>query len=348
MPLARVIAERPDVFNHNVEVVPRLYPVARRGSRWERSLRVLRNAKEMGGDEVLTKSGLMVGLGETHDELVEAFGAAARAGRPDPHGRPVPAPDRAPPAGRPLLASGGVHRARAGGARARLRARRRRAARALELPRGRARAGRARRRVTRVPNPRQHPDRALPGRHRRVHRAQRDRVLLLAEGRDHARRPELAALPQQPRRLRRDPVRDHAPRQAVRAGRQHARLRAAVAPAPTSPATWITLFTSMFMHGGLLHLGGNMLFLWIFGNNVEDAMGPVKYVVFYLLAGLAATAGQVIVDPSAHGAGHRRLGGDRRRARRLPGAVPARPRGHGRLHHLLLHDPRAAGACSSS
>ncbi|MDQ3768088.1 MAG: lipoyl synthase [Actinomycetota bacterium] len=74
MPLARVIAERPDVFNHNVEVVPRLYPLARRGSRWERSLRVLGNAKEMGGDEVTTKSGLMVGLGETHDEMVDAFG----------------------------------------------------------------------------------------------------------------------------------------------------------------------------------------------------------------------------------------------------------------------------------
>ena len=73
MPLARVIAERPDVFNHNVEVVPRLYPVARRGGAWERSLRVLRNAKEMGGDAVTTKSGLMVGLGETHDEMVEAF-----------------------------------------------------------------------------------------------------------------------------------------------------------------------------------------------------------------------------------------------------------------------------------
>jgi membrane associated rhomboid family serine protease len=55
----------------------------------------------------------------------------------------------------------------------------------------------------------------------------------------------------------------------------------------------------MFMHGGLLHLGGNMLFLWIFGNNVEDSMGPVKYVAFYLLAGLAATAGQVLVDPSS-------------------------------------------------
>ncbi len=73
MPLATVIAERPDVFNHNVEVVPRLYPVARRGSTWQRSLRVLRNAKAMGGDEVTTKSGLMVGLGETFDELIGAL-----------------------------------------------------------------------------------------------------------------------------------------------------------------------------------------------------------------------------------------------------------------------------------
>jgi lipoic acid synthetase len=80
MPLAKVIAERPDVFNHNVEVVPRLYPVARRGGAWARSLRVLRNAKEMAGDEVTTKSGLMVGLGETHDEMVEAFADLRGAG----------------------------------------------------------------------------------------------------------------------------------------------------------------------------------------------------------------------------------------------------------------------------
>ncbi|MGI9020440.1 MAG: lipoyl synthase [Solirubrobacterales bacterium] len=73
MPLARVIAERPDVFNHNVETVPRLYPRARRGSDFLRSARVLRMAKEMGGDEVVTKSGLMVGLGEDFDEMVEAF-----------------------------------------------------------------------------------------------------------------------------------------------------------------------------------------------------------------------------------------------------------------------------------
>jgi len=69
-------------------------------------------------------------------------------------------------------------------------------------------------------------------------------------------------------------------------------------PAPTAP-TWLTLFTSMFMHGGLLHLGGNMLFLWIFGNNVEDSMGRPKFLVFYLISGLAATALQVAIHPNA-------------------------------------------------
>ena len=80
MPLARVIAERPDVFNHNVETVPRLYPLARRGSQFLRSCRVLRNAKDMGGDEVVTKSGLMTGLGETRDELLDAFGTLREHG----------------------------------------------------------------------------------------------------------------------------------------------------------------------------------------------------------------------------------------------------------------------------
>jgi rhomboid family protein len=54
-------------------------------------------------------------------------------------------------------------------------------------------------------------------------------------------------------------------------------------------------FTSMFMHGGWVHIGGNMLFLWIFGNNVEDAMGRVRYLAFYVLGGLAATAAQTAV-----------------------------------------------------
>ena len=60
--------------------------------------------------------------------------------------------------------------------------------------------------------------------------------------------------------------------------------------------TWLTPFTAMFMHGGLIHLGGNMLFLWIFGNNVEDAMGHVKFALFYLLGGLAAFALHVVTD----------------------------------------------------
>jgi membrane associated rhomboid family serine protease len=62
------------------------------------------------------------------------------------------------------------------------------------------------------------------------------------------------------------------------------------------PATIVTAFTSMFMHGSLLHLGGNMLFLWIFGNNVEDSMGPIKFVAFYLLGGLAADAAHIASD----------------------------------------------------
>jgi membrane associated rhomboid family serine protease len=66
--------------------------------------------------------------------------------------------------------------------------------------------------------------------------------------------------------------------------------------APPSAPTWTTVFTAMFMHGGLLHLGGNMLFLWIFGNNVEDSMGPVKFLIFYVLGGLAADAGQILVS----------------------------------------------------
>ncbi len=60
--------------------------------------------------------------------------------------------------------------------------------------------------------------------------------------------------------------------------------------------TLLTAFTSMFMHGSILHLGGNMLFLWIFGNNVEDSMGPVKFLVFYLLGGLAADVAHIVMD----------------------------------------------------
>jgi membrane associated rhomboid family serine protease len=61
----------------------------------------------------------------------------------------------------------------------------------------------------------------------------------------------------------------------------------------------LTPLTSMFMHGGWFHIIGNMWFLWIFGDNVEDAMGVVRYVIFYLLCGLAAAAAQVATDPAS-------------------------------------------------
>jgi len=69
--------------------------------------------------------------------------------------------------------------------------------------------------------------------------------------------------------------------------------------APAQPPFWITAFSSMFMHGSILHLGGNMLFLWIFGNNVEDSMGRARYIAFYLLGGLAAIGAQILVDTDA-------------------------------------------------
>ena len=56
---------------------------------------------------------------------------------------------------------------------------------------------------------------------------------------------------------------------------------------------FLTLFTSMFMHAGWVHLGGNMLYLWIFGDNVEDRFGHVKFIIFYLISGLAATFAQL-------------------------------------------------------
>jgi membrane associated rhomboid family serine protease len=76
----------------------------------------------------------------------------------------------------------------------------------------------------------------------------------------------------------------------------------AVACGPNEPSdipTWLTVFTSMFSHAGLLHLGGNMLFLWIFGNNVEDSMGPVRFVFFYVLGGIAALALQTAISPDS-------------------------------------------------
>jgi len=65
-------------------------------------------------------------------------------------------------------------------------------------------------------------------------------------------------------------------------------------------ADLITVFTSMFMHGGWVHLGGNMLYLWIFGDNVEDRFGHAKFALFYLLCGIAATFAQVVVNAGSN------------------------------------------------
>lgn len=62
---------------------------------------------------------------------------------------------------------------------------------------------------------------------------------------------------------------------------------------------FVALLFSMFMHGSWLHLGGNMLFLWVFGNNIEDRLGKAKFLVFYLAAGLAATAAHIAVQPES-------------------------------------------------
>ncbi|MEL7029936.1 MAG: rhomboid family intramembrane serine protease [Pseudomonadota bacterium] len=74
------------------------------------------------------------------------------------------------------------------------------------------------------------------------------------------------------------------------------------APAPYPDAgvpAWATVVTSMFLHGGIAHLLGNMLFLWIFGDNVEWSMGRFRFIVFYTLCGAAAATGQAIADPSS-------------------------------------------------
>ena len=71
-------------------------------------------------------------------------------------------------------------------------------------------------------------------------------------------------------------------------------------PAPLDQAAWwVTLLTSMFMHGGILHIAFNMLFLWVFGNNIEDSMGRPRFLLFYVLAGLVAVYGQSLLDTAS-------------------------------------------------
>jgi membrane associated rhomboid family serine protease len=67
----------------------------------------------------------------------------------------------------------------------------------------------------------------------------------------------------------------------------------------TPDSNWLSLLSHMFLHGGWMHLLGNMWFLWVFGNNVEDSMGHGRFAVFYLLCGLAAAAAQMIAEPNS-------------------------------------------------
>ncbi len=78
---------------------------------------------------------------------------------------------------------------------------------------------------------------------------------------------------------------------------------ATVESVPSQPNTWLTILTSMFLHGGFLHIAGNMLFLWIFGNNIEDSMQRWRFVLFYLLGGVVATFAQVLVSTNSTGPG---------------------------------------------
>jgi membrane associated rhomboid family serine protease len=69
---------------------------------------------------------------------------------------------------------------------------------------------------------------------------------------------------------------------------------------PTGPSIiYLTIFTSMFMHGSIIHLLGNMLFLWIFGNNVEEYLGRVNFIIFYLVCGLSAAFTQIFFNPNS-------------------------------------------------
>jgi membrane associated rhomboid family serine protease len=80
---------------------------------------------------------------------------------------------------------------------------------------------------------------------------------------------------------------------------EHALVARRLIGHPADGAQWLTLLSHMFMHGGVAHVLGNLWFLWVFGGHVEDRLGPAKYLLFYLLCGLAAAAAQIGADPGS-------------------------------------------------
>ncbi len=82
-------------------------------------------------------------------------------------------------------------------------------------------------------------------------------------------------------------------------GRPDARRLPAIPQAPGPSPIYLTLLTAMFMHGGWMHIIGNMLYLWIFGDNLEDNFGHVKFIIFYLVCGVAASFAQIAIEPQS-------------------------------------------------
>ena len=103
---------------------------------------------------------------------------------------------------------------------------------------------------------------------------------------------------------------------------------------------WGTVFTSMFMHGGWMHFLGNMLYLWVFGDNIEARLGHVKYLLFYLGAGVAAAWAQVATDLDSRVPPHRCQWGHLWRSGSLPAHLPIQPDYHLGLLFLYHRHPR--------
>ncbi|MBA3657942.1 MAG: rhomboid family intramembrane serine protease [Gemmatimonadaceae bacterium] len=83
--------------------------------------------------------------------------------------------------------------------------------------------------------------------------------------------------------------------QTITAGGESAQIQLYAGPTPV----FLTLLSSMFMHASWMHIGGNMLYLWIFGDNIEDRIGHIKFLIFYLLCGLAASGADILVKPDS-------------------------------------------------
>ena len=294
-----------------------------------------------------TKSGLMVGLGETFDEMVDAFGAAARAGRPGPHRRPVPAPDRAPPAGRALLAPGRVQGARG--------ARPTRSASTTSPPARSCAPATTPTSTSRRTSPASArspppplvravfplkdniPTDRVPGRHGGADRAQRARVLLLPArdgSRSATRQP--SALPVQPRRATpRVPRELHATRasscDALRRRRR--------------PSRWLTV-VHLDVHARRPAAPRRQHAVPVDLRQQRRGLDGPREVHRLLPARRAGGARRC--RPRSTRTPRSRPSAPRARSRRVLGGYlllyPARPGRHAHLHRLLLHDHRAARA----